>query len=221
MAEDFVLDAMLEVDDSQVDKVNNELETDINVQGGEEEEGGGGIFTKGTVILGILSAILSQLQGFQSILSGLFNLVNLILTPIWQAIATAVRPLADLFMQVTQAIQKLGIGNILEAFGNKLLDDLTAFINNAINSLKNALNQIPGVNIDTGDGQTVSRNQTATGVQTAGGAASAAASPAGVLSPQFLAEGFEQATTLTSDLQDEEKKGVFASIAADMVDEVI
>lgn len=219
MAEDFVLDAVLEVDDQQIDDVNNELEANVEAEDGGQEEGGG-LFTATNIVLGILTAILSQLQGATSILDGLFKTLNLILTPIWQGIASAVRPLADLFMQVAQAVQKFGIANTLSEFGNQLLNDLTSFINSAINSLKTALNQIPGVNMDTGD-QAVSRQQTSTGVQTAGTVASGAASPAGALNPQFLAEGFEQATTLTADLQDEESKETWASIAADMVDEVI
>lgn len=219
MAEDFKLDAMLEVDDQQVDEVNNELEAGVNVEDTGEDEGGG-LFGATNIVLAILTGILSQLQGAQSVLSGLFRILNLILTPIFQGIASAVRPLAELFMQVAQAVQKFNITGVLEAFGNQLLNDLTGFINSAINSLKTALNQIPGVSLDTG-GQTVSREQTSTGVQTAGNVATAAGSPAGVLNPQFLAEGFEQATTLTADLQDEEKKETWASIAADMVDEVI
>jgi len=118
MASDFELDAMLEVDDSQLEDVNNELQ--VGGDGGEmtasqrdsqESVVAGGV-SKGVAAAGIFGALLSQLKSVSGIISAVLGFISRALIPTVEVIADLIRPLVE------------GI--------NSFISDPTGAINNAV-----------------------------------------------------------------------------------------
>lgn len=107
VAEDFTLDAMLEIDDSQVDDVNNELEANVTggdggemspVQRDQQESVVAGGFSTALKATGIL-AVLSQLTPITGALSAILGVIGRSLVPIIEKVADFIRPLVNLANQ--------------------------------------------------------------------------------------------------------------------------
>lgn len=110
VSEDFTLDAMLEIDDSQIDDVNNELEANVTGGGGEmspaqqdQQEGvvAGGV-SKGLLAAGVIAGILSQLKTISGIVNAVLGAISRALVPIIEQVAEFVRPIVDLANRAQQ-----------------------------------------------------------------------------------------------------------------------
>ena len=110
MASDFELDAMLEIDDSQVEEVNNELEADVNATGGDvtpaerdqqEQIVAGGV-SKGLLGIGVFTAILSQLKTVTAIIDAVLGAISRALIPVVEQVAEFIRPIIS---TVNEAVQ--------------------------------------------------------------------------------------------------------------------
>lgn len=119
MASDFELDAMLEIDDSQVDEVNNELEADVTgggdvspAQKDTQQSVVAGGFRTALKATGLL-AILSQLKPITATLGAILGVIGRSLVPVVEALAEFIRPLV-------QGVNE-GIANLPE--GEQILDN--------------------------------------------------------------------------------------------------
>jgi len=103
---DFELDAMLEIDDSQVEEVNNELEADVNNQGGgndddlspaerdQRESSIAGGFRTALKATGLL-ALLSGLKPITALLGAILGAISRFLVPVIEDIADFLRPVIN------------------------------------------------------------------------------------------------------------------------------
>lgn len=100
---DFELDAMLDIDDQEVEEVNNQLEADVTSDGGDltpaqqdQQEGivAGGV-SKGLLATGIFGGLLSQLKSITSIVNAVFGILSRSLVPTIEIIADLIRPVVD------------------------------------------------------------------------------------------------------------------------------
>jgi len=136
VAEDFTLDAMLEIDDSQVDDVNNELEASVTgggdgdispAQQDQQESIVAGGVSKGLLAAGVLGGLLSQLKSITGVINAVFGIISRALVP-------AVEILADLFRPVV-------------GFVNDFLADPLGTI------AKSGRSNVPVTNVPTENGQ--------------------------------------------------------------------
>jgi len=97
---DFELDAMLEIDDSQVDQVNDELQVggggDLSATDKREQEGvvAGGV-SKGLAGAAIIGGILSQLKSVTGFLDGIFQTLSTAFLPIIEGLTNIFRPVLE------------------------------------------------------------------------------------------------------------------------------
>lgn len=108
MASDFQLDAMLEIDDSQIDDVNNELEATMSggdsspAQRDQQESVVAGGVSKGLLAAGVITGILSQLKSITGIVNAVLGAISRALIPIIEKVAEFVRPIVDLANRAQQ-----------------------------------------------------------------------------------------------------------------------
>lgn len=101
MASDFQLDAMLEIDDSQVDDVNNELEATMSggdsspAQRDQQESVVAGGVSKGLLAAGVIAGILSQLKSITGIVNAVLGAISRSLVPIIEEVADIIRPFIE------------------------------------------------------------------------------------------------------------------------------
>jgi len=132
VAEDFTLDAMLEIDDSQVDDVNNELEASVTggdgdispAQQDQQESVVAGGVSKGLLAAGVITGILSQLKSITGIISAVLGAISRALIPIIEQVAEFVRPIVDLANRAQQG-QEDAV-NIVEGVGSALAPTLAS-----------------------------------------------------------------------------------------------
>lgn len=101
MASDFELEAMLEIDDSQVDQVNDQLQVtgqndgEVTPSQRNQQEGivAGGV-SKGIAAAGVFAAILGQLKSVSGFVSAVFGTISRALVPTIELLAEFLRPIA-------------------------------------------------------------------------------------------------------------------------------
>jgi len=218
---DFKLDALLEIDDSEIEDVNDELEASVEAEDGAAQQDGGGLFTPMNIIIGLLTAVLGQLKAVQGIMSGVFRIINLALLPVIAAISGLLQPVADFVLNTIGEGLDFGIARTFQQAASKFVSDLTTTINSFISDMRSAISEIPGVDI-TSNEQTVSESQTATGISTVTDAGSTTGfTQSGGQAGQFAAEQIlEFAQNQIPDMQDEDKKDNFASFVSEALDEL-
>jgi len=114
---DFELDAMLEIDDSQVEDVNNELEAGVAdgaaeptpAQRDQQESIVAGGVSKGLLAAGVFGGILSQLKSVGGLIQGVLGAISRALLPTVEVIADLLRPVVsfvnDFISDPGQAVQ--------------------------------------------------------------------------------------------------------------------
>jgi len=147
---DFSLDAMLEIDDSEVEDVNDELEASVSAEddGGltpgqqDEQEGmiAGGV-SKGLMAAGVIAGVLSQLKSITGIINAVFGAISRALIPAVEVIAEIIRPLIQ------------GINDFLQRPGEIAKDVSTA------TGVGQTAREEGAVGPFTGIGGTISREQ--------------------------------------------------------------
>ena len=120
VSEDFTLDAMLEIDDSQVEDVNNELEASVTggdgdispAQRDQQESVVAGGVSKGLLAAGVIAGILSQLKAITGIINAVLGAISRALIPVIEQVAEFVRPIVDLANRAAQGQEQAA--NIVE-----------------------------------------------------------------------------------------------------------
>lgn len=220
MPEDLEVGVLLQPKNDLEDEVGT-VEADTDFEGNGQAGGAGGMGGRAgiAILAGLLTVIASQLRSISALGSGVLNTISKLLAPIVAYIAQFLRPAIN---TILDALANFDISEAASEFLSNLVSNLQGLGQTIVSGFRNAVSQIPGVDVTEGEG---GQQRGGGGGQQIEGGFSDMPQNIGQLgnlgsTSMFVADHFENVQTVASDLQDEEKKSVYAEFVNELVNEL-
>jgi len=228
MAEDLEVGVLLKPKNNLEDEVDD-VNVGADVDGGGRR-GRGGVGTgrltaaagivRGAgpaIIAGLLAAILSQLRSIQEFTGGLLRTINRLIAPLIAGLVDFLRPVFDFF---ADALANFDIRNALNSALSNFAANLRGVAELIATGFREAVSQIPGVDITQDNRTQQEQGAGRIGGQTATQGAATAAAPGNPVAQGLITTAIEQVQTQSSDREDEEKKNIWANAIEELEEEI-